>query len=155
MKDSVTSHTWCDWGMNSRNIAPKSLCKPTSKTMEICIRRRPSTGKLRAMRITHVIIKFPRTYFPPTPKPVQATNAARVVKLFAPPAATPKTPAINKVMLNDRRRPIKSARMPHVLAPKMRPTYRERVVNSTLTGWSSNWIWGRMIATPWSQISEK
>jgi hypothetical protein len=38
------------------------------------------------------------THFPPTPKPKQAIKAPSAVKLLAPPAAIPKTPAINRVI---------------------------------------------------------
>jgi len=39
--------------------------------------------------------------FPPTPTPTTASNEANVIKLFEPPAASPKIPVISSVKLKD------------------------------------------------------
>lgn len=61
----------------------------------------PSTGKLwekcdiNIKGIKKVLIY---TYLPPIPNPMHATSDAKVTKLGAPPAATPKTAAKNSVI---------------------------------------------------------
>lgn len=84
---------------------------------------------------------------PPTPKPRQAKRAHTLyvvrkrlnhqgiltyaIQLGAPPAASPKTPQRNRVMLKAGRRPIASEARPQNEAPTISPTKREHVVNRT------------------------
>jgi hypothetical protein len=136
---------------------------------------KPSTGRLSNQVFnTLILAKHTRsTYFPPVPNPMQATNAAYATKFGAPPAAIPKIPARNNVIcsnipseskkehgkkqtrrtLNDRRRPMRSDKMPHVKAPRIRPTYTANATYSIRTGLSSCCTWGRTMAVPCSQRS--
>ena len=123
-------------GRNSRNSAPSTgrfpptpmaMTEYMAQTLGVCVR-----NCFIQRSITGGNIK----YYP--------------VQVRLPPTAVPKTPAKKSVMLNAKRRPIKSDAIPQKLAPIHSPTNNAHVVNRTCDSETPNSrdSWGRVRATP-------
>ena len=69
-------------------------------------------------------------WLPPDPTPMKAENVHMATKFGLPAPTKPEIAEMSKVMLNARRRPMKSAVIGHTDEPTTRPAYLATVRNA-------------------------